>query len=261
MMRALAGACLSLLVLAAAAHASTPRGVVVVAVAEDGTGAPIAGAQVYFPELRLAKWTDWLGEARFDDVPQGTHRVRVRRIGYAPSETRLIVGRETVGPVFMLERLPPTLDTVRTRAPFMPSDVNLLRMEWRRQLGIGRFIADSVLLAHRSDDIPFLVQTRLPGLSARSSTLGSMVHFASRRGCPVSVYLDDLLITPAVLPNDPGTPYWDIFPISGPADLAGIEYYQDGAVPPQYRRLAQMGGVNKASMPCMAVVLLWSRWR
>ena len=142
----------------------------------------------------------------------------------------------------------------------MPSDVNLLRMEWRRRLGIGRFITDSVLLAHRSDDLSFVMATRFPGLSVRSANATGQATFKSGRGCPVSVYLDDMLIQPGALPGG-RQPVWDLFPISGPTDLAGIEYYQDGAVPPQYRRLADMNAPNKAKMPCMAVVLLWSRWR
>jgi hypothetical protein len=232
---------------------------VVVGVAEEGSGAPIAGAQVYFPDLRSAAYTNWMGEARFSDVPQGTHRIRVRRVGYAPSETQLQVGSKTVGPVFMLERLPPTLDTVEVKAKVTAIDLPLFLMERRRQMGIGRFITDSVLLAHRSDDLPTMLATRLPGLQA-STGFSNLVKFKSRRDCPVAVYLDDIRVTAQRDPYSRDSLY-DLFPIVGPADLAGVEYYQDGAVPPQYRRFETSAALGRPALPCLAVVLLWSRWR
>jgi len=244
------------------AHASARAPVrteVVVGVAEEGSGKPIAGAQVYFPELRRAAYTDWMGEARFD-VPQGTHRVRVRRLGYAAAETQLQVGSKTVGPVFMLERLPPTLDTVEVKAKLLPMDLPLFLFERRRQMGIGRFITDSVLLAHRSDDLSTMLASRLPGLEARIG-FSNLVKFKSRRGCPVSVYLDDVRVPTQADPYSRGDTLYDLFPIVGPADLAGVEYYQNGTVPPQYRSLQTMRGVGQATLPCIAVILLWSRWK
>ena len=58
-----------------------------------------------------------MGEVRFDSIPAGRHRLQVRKVGFASSNADIVVGRETTGPVFMLERVPATLDTVRVREP------------------------------------------------------------------------------------------------------------------------------------------------
>jgi hypothetical protein len=114
------------------AHASARAPVrteVVVGVAEEGSGKPIAGAQVYFPELRRAAYTDWMGEAR------------------------------------------------------TAIDLPLFLMARRRQMGIGRFITDSVLLAHRSDALSFVLQQRLPGLNVYQGVGITSLVFSSGRNC------------------------------------------------------------------------------
>jgi hypothetical protein len=121
-----------------------PLSTVVVGVADARNGAPLAGAEVVFPDLRRLAVTDWMGEARFPNVPRGEHRVRVRKLGYAPSEITVRVTGDSVGPMFFLEPTTPRLDTVRViarRGPPLPFGAPEA-FGVRRQMGIGRFLTD-----------------------------------------------------------------------------------------------------------------------
>ena len=52
---------------------------------------PVAGAQVYFPELDLGTLTNEEGRYRIAGVPAGTHAVRVRLLGYRPATRNVTV--------------------------------------------------------------------------------------------------------------------------------------------------------------------------
>ena len=213
-----------------------PLGTVVVGVAELGSGAPIPEAEVRFPDLRRRAITNWMGEASFADVPAGRHRLTVRRIGYAPSDASIEVGRLTTGPVFMLERLPATLDTVAVRERATPTSPYFAGFDARRRMGLGRFITDSMFEAERSNDLAVVLNTRLLGLQVRHDAAGRLT-FGSNSCMRVDVYVDDLRDSTR-----------DFLPVS-PRELAGAEWYRSNAAPPQYRR---PGGAE-------CVLLLWRR--
>jgi hypothetical protein len=224
------------------------RGTVVVGVAELGSGAPIPDAEVRFPALRRVARTNWMGEVRFDSLPAGRHRLEVRKVGYASSNAEIMVGRETTGPVFMLERLPAvTLDTVRVREPVfstVPAE-----FEWRRRLGIGRFITDSVFQSEGTNDLATVLATRLLGLIIRRGP-GDRLMFSSSSCGRVEVYLDNVLVwpDPSELIRGAQRMRDTDFPHLAPRDLAGAEFYRAYSAPPQYR---------PPGRGC-AVLLLWS---
>src|SRR5262245_17392117 len=65
------------------------RSILSVGVADAETGAPIAGVEVVLPDLKLLARSDASGQARVPNIPFGTHRVRVRFLGYSPSDVQL----------------------------------------------------------------------------------------------------------------------------------------------------------------------------
>lgn len=119
---------------AVAPHRGYPDGEVLVAVAEDSTGVPLANAQVTLLQLRLTRRTNWLGEAHFENVPPGTYALRVRREGYASAQAQIVVGRQLVGPVFMLQKQPPP-DSLRARDRVRPADTDRRLLDQRRAMG------------------------------------------------------------------------------------------------------------------------------
>ena len=250
-----------------------------VGVAEAGTGAAIASAEVVLPTLRLIARTDSLGLARLAGVPLGTHRVRVRRLGFVPSDITLKFERDTTDAVFRLERSATTLPAVEVAAETVP--VGLRDFETRRKQGIGRFLTETDLSRDASRGFADVATIRFPGLMVKTDEFGRP-HVAStrsncgsappdggnsRRGnarildtgrqpgagggatasgscydtrpCFVQVYLDEMKLGEA---DDDLIRTWD---------LAGAEYYTGASMPARYRTSGSACGV----------LLLWSRWR
>ncbi len=222
--------------------------VIVVGVADGQNGAPLPDAVVRLPDVGKTARTDWIGEARFR-VPRGTHVVEVRRLGYAASSVTILAQGDSVGPVFMLERLTTSLDTVRVLGRWVPA--RLAEFEQRRRMGIGRFLTDSALEREGNRSVALVLSMRFPGIRAapdpdspghyalQSTRVNTLLpHDASKFSavCKVDVYLDGILY------NE----YDSLFP----TDLAGVEFYTMGTAPPQYRR---------GTGACQ-VMLLWSKW-
>ena len=94
---------------AAQAGGGTLRGVVTSAAA----GVPVAGAQVFVVGTRLGGTTGSDGRYSFGGVPVGTHLVRVRGLGYQPTEKSAIVSAgASVTVDFVLTIAPVSLDEV-----------------------------------------------------------------------------------------------------------------------------------------------------
>jgi carboxypeptidase family protein len=239
---------------------SAPSTSVVVGVADARTGAPLGGAEVVFPDLRRLALTDWMGEARFANVPKGEHRVRVRKLGYAPSEITLRVTGDSVGPVFFLEPTAPQLDTVRViakRGPPLPRGAPEA-FGVRQRMGIGRFLTDVDLAPEGDRGLVAVLAGRLPGLRPARRVDGTEILIttrsacggASRAGsasgarsscfaqtCPIRVLLDEIDVSE------------DLNFLARTWDLAGVEYYSATNAPVQYR---------DARSGC-GVLLLWSK--
>jgi CarboxypepD_reg-like domain len=161
-----------------AARAQTPTTVVVVGVSDATTGQALQSAEVVFPELGRSGRTDGLGEARLAGIPIGSHRIRVRFIGYAAADTVLPFQGDTTGIVFRLERAAVTMDAVEVKA----SGPSRLRdFEARRIQGIGKFLTADQLAKEANRDFGVVAMTRFPGLSVVHDGDGRP-HIASMRG-------------------------------------------------------------------------------
>jgi hypothetical protein len=181
----------------------------VVGVADAETGAALEGAEVVLMKLFRIGRTNSMGEATIREVARGTQRVRVRRLGYAPSE------------IDLAEWIPPRMRDVDTR---------------RRQ-GIGRFLTAADLAQDADRDFTLAMSTRFAGLTTFIGTSGNRVlgsmsaTMSGIAACPVMIYLDDIEM-PAEETHTIRT--WD---------LAIVEYYRATQVPARYRTKSYKCGV------------------
>lgn len=212
--------------------------VFIAGVADAETGQPLEDAEVVFLELRRLARANALGEARLDAIPVGAQLVRVRKIGYAPSEVRINVKGDTSGAVFRLTRSVTQLGTVNIEATMAPG---MRDFDRRRRRGIGRFLGPDVLDKERDRDFGFLMASRFPGL--RVVTNGTGQKIVSMRGtspCPVRVIVDGI---EAGIDED----IWMI----RTWDVAAVEYYSGSEIPVEYR--SRTRGV-------CGLLLVWSKW-
>ena len=155
----------------------------------DTSGTPLPQADVSFPALGVWTRTTTSGGFKITNLPEGNHRILVRRIGYAPIEEVVRVGAGTTAlEPFRLVRLT-TLDTVVTRGSYR--DPGMEEFAERRNLGLGHFVTKAELDQRRGALVSsFLMQT--PGLAIASVAgkewIGSKRAMStSCRGAPARV--------------------------------------------------------------------------
>jgi hypothetical protein len=269
---------------AASARGQGAHSTFTVAVADALTGAPIASAEVLLPTLRLLTRTDSLGQARVAGVPLGAHRVRVRRLGFVPSDITLKFEHDTTDAVFRLERSAAQLGAVEVAADAVP--IALRDFETRRKQGIGRFLTETDLGRETNREFTDVVTVRFPGLTVKTDEFGKPHVASTRSNCgsaPPSGGNGRRTNARILDSGRPGAAsggsadggatasgscysvrpcfvqvYLDDMNL-GEADdalvrtwdLAGAEYYTGASMPARYRTSGSACGV----------LLLWSRWR
>ena len=158
--------------------AQTPTTVLIVGVSDAATGQALRGAEVVFPELGRTSRTDGLGEARLAGIPTGSHRIRVRYLGYAAADTMLPFLGDTSGVVFRLERNAVKMQAVEVKA-VGPS--RLREFEQRRLIGLGKYMTVDQLDKEGNRDFGTVAMSRFPGLRVVHDGDGRP-HVASMRG-------------------------------------------------------------------------------
>ncbi len=172
----------------------------IVGVANVKNGAPITNAEVVITDQARRARTDWMGEARFADVPAGAHEVRVRRIGFSTSDVRVAVKGDSSSVVFMLEEAATALDTVRVMAERLMIESHRL-FERRKTKGLGRFLDEDALSKEGTRDFPLVAVAHFPGLMLITGR-GGQWSLASREGsCGVDTSYEELTLNGKV-----GTP-------------------------------------------------------
>jgi hypothetical protein len=244
--------------------AATPSGLsaqkhslVIASVADASSGAPLENAEVRLVDARMAAQTDWSGEARISEVPQGRYKFEVRHPGYAVLYVDLLVEGDSTGPVFRLASIGPVPSlepvTVNALRPTSP----LKDFETRRGQGIGKFLTADELAAQSNRSLMSIVVQAFNGLMATPdpeqtsriilmtrrqdarldlNALPEDKHYLYESHCGVDIYLD-------------GSQFKDDLDTVKPGDLAAVEYYPMSSAPGQYRRLSENCGV----------LLLWSK--
>ena len=216
----------------------------VAGVADAETGQPLEGAEIILTGVHRLVRANGMGEAAIANVPHGVQRVRVRRLGYAPTEVDLAMSGDTTGAVFRLTRVATQLGAVHVEASWMPA--RMKDVEARRKRGIGRFLSDADLDKDRDRDFYLTMTTRVPGLKTLIGSDGNRVLASSRDNlgmtgvspCYVTVYLDGMIVDPK---DSEMVRTWD---------LAAVEFFQAAEVPVMYRNKPYGCGV----------LLLWSKW-
>jgi hypothetical protein len=264
------------------AMAQGRRSTFAVGVADAESGMPIPGAEVVLPELRRIVRTDSLGEARIAGVPLGSHRVRVRRLGYVPSDITLKFDGDTTGAVFRLARSATQLRGVDVTAEGIPSQ--LRDFESRRRQGIGRFLTEAELVRDANREFTDVASVRFPGLAVKTDEFGKPHLAGTRSNCgsgggESGNSRGNTRIVPSATSRGGSSSGVAAADMSGSCystrpcfvqvyldgtnlgeddanlvrtwDLAGAEYYTGASMPARYRTSGSACGV----------LLLWSKWR
>jgi hypothetical protein len=254
-----------------------------VGVADAETGAPIAGAEIVLPELKILTRSDASGQARVPGIPLGTHRVRVRLLGYTASDVQLKFEGDTTGAVFRLGKSPAALSGVDVTASPVPAQ--LKDFETRRKQGIGRFLTESDLVPVADRDFMLVASTKFPGVTIQTDD-GKHPHLAgTRSGCggaggaqAANRGVDRIGAQAGAKPKLGMRDGYEDGDLHGSCessraclmqvwldninlgesdpglirtwDLSGVEYYTGNSVPARYRTSGSACGV----------VVLWSKW-
>jgi len=80
------------------------------------TRQPLPYSIVVFDPIGLERFTDQGGSFTYFAVPAGKYKVKIRQLGYTPLDTTLVVTAATTNPVFLLNRVPSTLEDVQVTA-------------------------------------------------------------------------------------------------------------------------------------------------
>lgn len=222
----------------AAGRGATLTGTVV---ADSGVGA-VSNAEVLLEEMGIKATTNDKGEYKLGDILPGTHTLRVRRIGFAETATRVdLQEAENRQRNFTLNKVT-VLDSVGVSAKATPRDEALKTFEEHRKLGLGKFLNREELV--KAGDRPLAsMLSQFNGLQV-VRTPGGRTMLVAKRGvksglqsvgnaCLVMVYLDGVVQNPQPDINE-----------FLPRDLQGIEYFSGaGRIPIEYNRLGAPCGV------------------
>lgn len=229
-----------------AVAAAQSNAVLVVDVGEDGSGAFVRGAEVALPDAGIVLRTDWQGEVVIRNLPRTPQRVTVRRLGYASSELTIPITTDTSLVFFSLQRAAAGMDTVRITASAVTD--HLRAFDTRRRLGIGRFVSESLLVAHEREALPLFFVSRFPGVHVVPDP-----DSPNRYSVNCALFLDDLA-------------FYGTLDDLQPAELAGVEFYATRAeLPPQYQVRVKSANVSpatfgKGATERQCTILMWSKW-
>jgi hypothetical protein len=235
-------------------------------VTQRGTGAAIAGVDLWLPSLDRHATTDASGAFAFDSLPPGYQILQVRQLGFAGQRDtlRLSQGRPVMRD-YALSPQATVLDTVSALSDgskYLSSGLRAFE-ERRAKHGAGYFIAEKELRSHDGDQLANLITSKMPGLrvvngGSGNTYLASTVKQCKGRSlgtqqcspCYLTLYLDGVLRYSADEQESRSEP--PDFNRTAVSELAGIEFYsRENAVPPPY---------NAARSGC-GTLLLWTRER
>jgi hypothetical protein len=247
-------------------------------VVADSTRAPVKGAELSMPRLRLNAVSDSAGRFRLTGIPAGDHVVVLRAVGFRTESSTVAIDRDEVV----------SWDVTLTRATTLPGRVvsepgerppaKLAEFTERREAGVGHFISREQLSKaegglRKTGDII----SQAPGVrvrrgsnkiwvaSARTTRAGKCAFCAdtisttsssslnradyaagARPACFMDVYIDGAMVFDS---RHPENGLFDVNSIR-PEEVSGIEIYSSAAqVPPKYNRTGGECGV----------VLIWTR--
>jgi len=174
---------------------------------------PLAGAEVSLPDLGISVRTNEAGRFRIAGIRPGTHRVAVRRIGYAAVEQSVGFAIDRV--TSRQFRLAPvaTLETVTVTA-----DRRMMSFEENRSLGLGKFLtreelakmefrtmgsvmselggADVISAGYQACLRTKRIPRWTPGQPAPPNNADNLAQGCQGRQCWSQVYVNGMLVNP-----------------------------------------------------------------
>lgn len=222
----LAGGVLALGPASARAQAPAARGTVA-GIVRDSSGARITGAEITIVGTGQRAHTNAQGEFRLTNVPAGTLRVGVRRLGFIPT-----VGSVEIGPgeaatmSVIVAPLAQALDAVIVRGERRFEEHGRLAGFYQRRSRSsgGHYITREQIDRRNPAQVTDLFRS-VPGARIYSSTFSNVVRFRGMRCAPL-VWLDGFPATAGEFDLDALDPYI----------IEAIEIYLGVAtVPPEFR--------------------------
>lgn len=232
-------------------------------VAADSAGRPLLDAEIEIEGTTLRGRTARDGQFRIDDIPVGTHVVRVRRLGFSPMTASItFTANEDESRRLVLDRVT-VLDSIAIRAEaILPS------FEDNRRVGLGKFITREEMATMENRTLGALL-TSFNGARLVSAKRGSGMWLVRNRGqqsiggadrhapsmedsvrgarpdCYAHVWVDG---RPVYLGRNQ-EPLYDVAQIA-PSQIEALEYYASAAQTP-----AQYSGLNSTC----GVLVIWTR--
>jgi hypothetical protein len=230
----------------------------------DSSGHAVGGAEVSIPKLGLRATTNYLGEFRFNRLPDGQVILQIRRLGFVPfTDTVTLAAGQQTNREYQLAVQVATLDSVAVTAPERKYiSPGLAEFEERRKAGHGYFVSEETLRRNDERAMIDVVVGQVPGLS-RFRVYPNRFYVGTTRKCapgpailncrgqqshcPVTLYIDGHVIYTATQGGE--IPDLASFRVR---EYAGVEYYPGGAtVPAKY---------NATDSGC-GLLILWTRER
>lgn len=207
---------------------------------------PVSGAQVSIPDSAHTRAND-RGEWTLTDAPLGTRMLEVRAVGYFPERRAvdIVAGAPPIRTA--LSTMQSVLDTMEVRASRL--SLNKTGFEERRRSGMGRYVTPEDVARRQPLVITDLFRM-VPGLHVEPTSLGETMifmrsPFAER--CRPGIYLNGHYVGNLSASG--------IDDYVNPDEVAGIEIYTGGMIPPQFST-GMSGGVS--GEPCGSIVM-WTR--
>ena len=188
-------------------------------------GLPVDGAQVNLSIAGRAARTGSTGMFALDSLPEGTHVLDLRAIGYAPIRAPLnLAAGEPVRETFGLTRITTIMDTVKVTAVRVYSGAQFAGFERRRRIGTGWFMGVEQLEAH-AYTYPTDLVTMAPGVFVRGVGPDALILMRSNGGdlCIPTISVDGVRHVGDAL---------DLQALAPVNRLVGVEVYSSNAMIP-----------------------------
>jgi hypothetical protein len=187
-------------------------------------GKALSGARVSIadgPETRANERGEWT----LAGIPRGTRMLEVRAVGYYPRRVAVDVVEDAEPIRTALSTMGAVLDTVRITATRLNAR-NVSGFAERRHMGLGRYLTADQIARRNPINISDMFYM-VPGLQLDRVGFDTRITMRGFWGrCSPALYLDGQYLR--------GLTTDDINSWVSPDEVAGIEIYSPGMVPPQF---------------------------
>ena len=206
------------------------------------TGRPVPGAHVTVWGTGVEAVTNADGEFDLANLPEGTHTLEARALGFAPGRQPVDIVRGAPGAAEVeLTNLAITLDTIKVFARRVYPSPFLGDFERRRRMGVGRFLDEKEIERRKPTLLTDLLRT-LPGVYVVPSVWGGVeALMRDGRGLATGMCRPDLVIDGGRQVSD------STFPINTLVwanEVRAVEVYtQPSSVPAEFQTVKECGAI------------------